>query len=394
MAEHHGAPLLANTSEPTGQPIVIAQQPQQIIYTQPSQQLTQYQQPQYVQAPVQQQVIYQQQPAQYQPQNQQPVQYIQQPIQSQPQPQPQSQYQPTDQQLGEGLDQPILVTKPSDPIHVEGSKDGIGMVEGCQRNPHLLTWILTIIIWFMLFSVSICNIINSNATDGYCSFFSGNIGIALGITGGIAIAYWIECFCAGTGKYLNHILQNEGAEQFVERIKTQPAEIWWRVACYHFETRRKSRQVTDSNGNTRTEWETYQEKVYTWRAKDQYRYNICIDVSGQLLGLNEYNLTKLKLRKTYGFVDSNSQQQYILQRRTFRMMNWRDMHQEFYEEFTIPGYVDRILAESEPGIKPGWMSVGFYWLCSIMFFSPCFRHKMSAACGNVEYTFIKQLSAN
>lgn len=264
------------------------------------------------------------------------------------------------------------------------------MSEGCMRNPHVLTWIFTLAIWYMLASIVVCVAIGS---EGYCSFFAGNIGAALGITAAVAIAYWIECFCAGTGKYLRNILQKEGAAQFVERLKGQPAVIHWDVACYHWETRRRSKTVRDANGNTRTEWETYREKVYTWRATEQYRYTTCIDVSGQLLGLDEYNLTKLRLRKIYGFVDVQSQQHYAQQRRTFRMMNWRDMHQEFHERYDIPGFVDRILAESEPGIKPGWMSASCYWVCNLLFMSPCFRHKMSAACGNAEYTFIKQLSA-
>jgi len=330
---------------------------------------------------------YQAQPQQTQPM---PQQYVQQPQQ---QTQAPSQYQPTEQQLGEGCSAlPIIVSQP-EPIRIHGSKDGVGMKEGCRRNPHLLSWIFTISFWYLLFSIAACNVLFHSATDGYCGWFVTNIGIALGITAGVALAYVIECCCAGSAKYLNHILQNEGAQQFVERIKAQPAVINWRVACYHWETRWRTKRVTDSNGNTRTERESYREKVYTWRARDLFRYATCIDVSGQLLGLDEYNLTKLRMHKTWGFANVESQNEYMRQRRMFRMMNWRDVHQEFYEEYSINGYVDRILAESEPGIKPGWMSASCYWLCNALFCSPCFRHKMSAACGNAEYTFIKQLSS-
>lgn len=265
------------------------------------------------------------------------------------------------------------------------------MAEGCARNPHIFTWILTLTIWFLFASTATCNLAFSDS-EGFCGFFTEQIGTVLGIAGGVAVAYWIECACSGSGKYLSNVLDGEGASQFVERIKGQAAVIWWKVACYHWETRRRSKRVTDANGNTRTEWETYQEKVYTWRASEQYQYSTCIDVSGQLMGLDEYNLTKLKLRKTYGFADEDTRRDYMNRRRMFRMMNWRDCHQEFHEEFSIPGFVDRILAESEPGIKPGWMTPGVYWLCNIFFLSPCFRHKMSAACGNADYQFIKQIS--
>ena len=80
-------------------------------------------------------------------------------------------------------------------------------------------------------------------------FTAGSPGGALGLIAAIAIIYWIECFCSGTGKYLSNVLQNEGAEQFVERIKGQPAVITWNVACYHWETRRRSKRVTDARVN-------------------------------------------------------------------------------------------------------------------------------------------------
>jgi len=304
-------------------------------------------------------------------------------------------YNPSDQQLGEGISfEPIIVAQSDAKFQVEGAlQDGVGCAEGCARNPHIGTWILTIGVWFLFASLLTCNVAFPSK-HGFCGFFSSNdtLGAALGITGVVIVIYWIECCCAGTGKYLRNVLQNEGAAQFVERIKGQPAEIWWSVRCYHWETRRRQKRVTDKDGNTRTEWETYQEKVYTWSAREQYTYSTCIDVSGQLLGLDVYNLTKLKLSKTYGFADEDTRRDYVHRRRTFRMMNWRDMHQEFHEEFTIPGYVDRILAESEPGIKPDWMSNQMYWICNLIFMSPCFRHKMSAACGNADYQFIKQIS--
>lgn len=130
------------------------------------------------------------------------------------------------------------------------------------------------------------------------------------------------------------------------------------------------------------------------------------------VGLDTYNLTKLKLRKTYGFADEDTRRDFVNRRYALWHLNescckykcwmkanvsndelavcfcWyihlrecerldilhRDMHQEFHEEFSIPGFVDRILAESEPGVKPAWMSSSVYWLCNVFFMSPCFRY--------------------
>ena len=65
-------------------------------------------------------------------------------------------YTPNEQQLGEGIAfEPIIVTQQEEPIYVEGSKDGVGMAEGCARNPHIFTWILTLTMWFLVCSVVI-----------------------------------------------------------------------------------------------------------------------------------------------------------------------------------------------------------------------------------------------
>ena len=60
-------------------------------------------------------------------------------------------------------------------------------------------------------------------------------------------------------KYLSNILEKEGATEFIQRLKNEPIEIIWHVACYHYETRTRVVQTIDSN-------ETYQEKVYTWNS--------------------------------------------------------------------------------------------------------------------------------
>ena len=92
-------------------------------------------------------------------------------------------------------------------------------------------------------------------------------------------------------KYLSNILEKEGATEFIQRLKNEPIEIIWHVACYHYETRTRVVHTTDSNGRKTTRYETYQEKVYTWRASEKYQYQLCIDISGDIYGLDEHKLT-------------------------------------------------------------------------------------------------------
>ena len=48
-------------------------------------------------------------------------------------------------------------------------------------------------------SIATCNLAFSK-DEGFCGFFTDQIGAALGIAGGVAVAYWIECACSGSGK--------------------------------------------------------------------------------------------------------------------------------------------------------------------------------------------------
>ena len=47
----------------------------------------------------------------------------------------------------------------------------------------------------------------------------------------------IEASCSAMRKYLSNILEKEGTAEFIEALKKEPIAIWWKVRCYHYETR-------------------------------------------------------------------------------------------------------------------------------------------------------------
>ena len=77
----------------------------------------------------------------------------------------------------------------------------------------------------------------------------------------------------------------------------------------------------------------------------------------------------------------------------FKRNNWRDTYQDFREETKINGFVERILAESEPGVKPEWMSLTVFWMASLFVLSPCYRQLMVSKCGNIDFALIKQIQS-
>ena len=149
---------------------------------------------------------------------------------------------------------------------------------------------------------------------------------------------------------------------------------------------------TDSNGRSRTRYETYEEKVYTWTAKEAFEYNVCMDVSGDIRGLGEHKITRLRMHKAYQFAEDGTKEQYIYSQQTFKRNNWRDQYQEFSEETKINGYIQHILAESEPGVKPTWMGLPMFWFNSMLCLSPCYRQALVANCGHIDFALVKQIS--
>ena len=174
-------------------------------------------------------------------------------------------YRGQDQNQNQGIPQDNLITPSQDQIAAvlpqfdEGQvqsnddedRDGIGCIEGCKESPHIITWLLSITFWSMI-ALGIIGVIVS---WWYWYIF-------LIVAGVVYICLLIETGCSAMHKYLSNILEKEGATEFIERLKREPIEIWWHVACYHYETRTRVVHTTDSNGRSRTRYETYQEKVW------------------------------------------------------------------------------------------------------------------------------------
>ena len=81
----------------------------------------------------------------------------------------------------------------------------------------------------------------------------------------VYVIYLFDCFNADTLKYLSGGEVN--ASDYVRRITTNTPTLLEEAHCYHYETRTRqvSNTVTDSDGNSRTEYttETYEELVTT-----------------------------------------------------------------------------------------------------------------------------------
>merc|ERR1711871_1447331 len=82
------------------------------------------------------------------------------------------------------------------------------------------------------------------------------------VLGCLYFVYMIESMACNTRKYLSELQSVEKAFNKFMRARSLSPSISWRAVCWHTELR--TRTVTDSNGNSRTE--TYYERVNTHSA--------------------------------------------------------------------------------------------------------------------------------
>jgi hypothetical protein len=118
------------------------------------------------------------------------------------------------------------------------------------------------------------------------------------------------------------------ASAYIDSIRTVPARIGMQVVCYHYETR--SQRTVDSDGNPKSE--SHKEKVDTYSEKQLFEYRTCNDVSGDIIGLEQYSVVKLHLNKAIVWANPQSQIAYNNACAALRERNQnRDHHIQFTE---------------------------------------------------------------
>ena len=137
----------------------------------------------------------------------------------------------------EGLEGLELQVKP---------QSGMGCKEGCLQSPHLKSWILTAGLFTVIIIKLICEIDKYNYCecdynyfgDWKCECYSPcNFGCTNGAWiptfAVIYILYLIEVYYSSSRKYLSNTFIKETVHHYVDRLKTYPPTIWWRVGMLY-----------------------------------------------------------------------------------------------------------------------------------------------------------------
>lgn len=87
--------------------------------------------------------------------------------------------------------------------------------------------------------------------------------------------------CNDLGEYFGRMQQGDRFPLEYSRARGLVGHFRMTAECYHYENQTVTRQVTDSNGQSKTVTETKRVKVVTHTASEQFVPNYTTDCSGE-----------------------------------------------------------------------------------------------------------------
>lgn len=119
------------------------------------------------------------------------------------------------------------------------------------------------------------------------------------------IFYLINCRRCVTLRYLSNLLELPSAQNYLASLRQERPKLIQAVDCWHTETR--TRTVTRTvNGRSQTHTETYTVKVTTLYKECEFFYDVLMDESGLLEGIEKHPLVKIDLQSICLFDDPAS----------------------------------------------------------------------------------------
>jgi TMEM151 family len=199
------------------------------------------------------------------------------------------------------------------------------------------------------------------------------------------LVLWESCGCS-TGKYLSNMDTALSVLDYVNQLHENPPNVSMTMVCYHMETRTTT--STDSNGNVTTS--TYQVQVVTYREREEVDIVSWQDVSMPLTSkdVEEYQLTKLKLTKTFTGDDNFTQQKNSLIARNRN----RDVCYNLHVNLAIDGFKSHVLSFVDLEKKPPCATWGWFFIANLTFFpSLPYRIWISAITGKIQHEVHKAI---
>jgi hypothetical protein len=106
----------------------------------------------------------------------------------------------------------------------------------------------------------------------------------------------IESGFCNERQYITNLSTVSSAVEHIDQIQNVQPDVCFKAECYHYETRTREVTWTDSEGNTQSRVETYQEKVVTANITEQFKFRFWRDHSqAALVDIHTKKITKIKM---------------------------------------------------------------------------------------------------
>jgi hypothetical protein len=201
------------------------------------------------------------------------------------------------------------------------------------------------------------------------------------VFGFTVLAYVIQCCVAPERQYLSHLLPN-GIEAYIRGLVLQRPSLWFRIECYHYETRTvRTKKGTKSK----------RKKVTTHRAESTYTFEHWRDVSSSALGPLHAPVKRLRSWQRFVFADARTKASYDQARDAFVHQNDRDAHNDVTTGMKLENFHDFTLSYR---VRPPYFSMTAYVLLSVFTLSVFFRHYFYAMTEPVDFHCVKEIGGH
>ena len=268
--------------------------------------------------------------------------------------------------------------------HVQNKSPSLFRVTSCFYYWSSLSWIIYLIISSHL-----------NLSD-YNSLFSTVDILGYVFMPIMMVVVLIESFVCSEFQYIRNLSLVSSAAERIEEIRMGQPSVVMSAVCYHYETRTRTVYYQDSNGNTQSRLETYQEKVITANITQPYFFSFWQDQSPKtLMDIDRQKVTKIRMRLYVLFGDADTASDFYDRYSRFQDENrHRDTFVDFGVDRNAAGFEKRLAAYTDVKKKPFWIALRWYVIFAFLYFGWIYRIVFNHSTGRTEYKVVKLIYLN
>lgn len=233
-----------------------------------------------------------------------------------------------------------------------------------------------------------------------------------------AALYLFESYNCSTRQYLMNALTSAEIEEYMETLLKVKPVVTWKVRCFHYETQKEEKSLTDSDENVVDDAlkkskvkvsfpSVYQKKVITHTAAKEYEFeewkdnsiisvwkraptSIASSIGSSYGGDFTAPYAKIAGSKVLLLSDAKAREDYFAQQMAFvTEEGQKDVHAEFATNIQVPGFKSKILVQRGDSAVTSSNTYAF-WFFTLLGLTVPYRIWFDRHCDQVCVTLTKE----